>query len=254
MNNCPYDDISTYDGGCFAIFCNYELQTPMVMDASSVMFYPLLFFVLFRHISSTFFLGVSCPLYFIPESWFIHPSPAHLHPFMSRPSYFIPSFFWVLPVIFLPRFFFGSCPSYVIHFFWGPLVCHISSTKVCSFICPPLIARIHVSYVIFHPRKFVYSSVRRSSPLLARILRVRVCLRVACCAFSDGGGCRRIRVFSSGSLTSKKLLICSFSCCFSLEDVVKLSAEARISISAPYISRKFFSNSLYTLFCIATFE
>lgn len=79
--------------------------------------------------------------------------------------------------------FFGSCPSYFFHvfflgflpvlrhplFFWGPLVCHISSTKVCSFICPPLIARIHVSYVIFHPRKFVYSSVRCSSPLLARI-------------------------------------------------------------------------------------
>ncbi len=128
-----------------------------------------------------------------------------------------PLFFWVLPVIFLPRFVFGSCPSYVIHFFWGPLVCHISSTKVGSFICPPLIARIHVSYVIFHPRKLVYSSVRRSSALLARILLVRVCLRVACCAFSDGGGCRRIRVFSSGSLTSKKLLIFSFSCCFPLK-------------------------------------
>jgi len=136
----------------------------MLMDASSVMFYPLLFFVLSRHISSTFFLGVSCPLDFIHESWFIHPSPAHLHPFMSRPSYFIPSFFWVLPVIFLPRFFFwflpvlchplflgSSCLSYSIHEILfihlsaahcthSCLVRHISSTKVCLFICPLLIA------------------------------------------------------------------------------------------------------------------
>ncbi len=225
------------------------------MDVSSVMFYPLLFFVLSRHISSTFFLGVSCPLYFIHESWFIHLSPAHLHPFMSRPSYFIPSFFWVLPVIFLPRFFFGvlarltssafflgsSCLSYFIHeslfihlsaahCTHSCLVRHISSTKVCLFICPLLI------------------------PAPGTHLRVRVSVRVASCAFSDGGRCRHIRVFSSGSLPSKKLLVCAFSCCFSLEDVVKLSAEACILISAPYISIKFFSNSLYTLFCIATFE
>jgi len=135
-----------------------------------------------------------------------------------------PLFFWVLPVIFLPRFFF-SCPSYVIRFFLGSsclsyfiheslfihlsaahcthscLVRHISSTKVCSFVCPPLI------------------------PAPGTHLRVRVCVRVASCAFSsDGGRCRHIRVFSSGSVPSKKLLICAFSCCFSLEDVVKLSA------------------------------
>jgi len=152
----------------FSAIMNYRHQCSWMSRPSC--FIHSLFFVLSRHISSTFFLGVSCPLYFIHESWFIHLSPAHLHPFMSRPSYFIPSFFLGLARHISSTFFFFFLPV-LRHplFFWGPLVCHISSTKVCSFICPPLIARIHVSYVIFHPRKFVHSSVRRSSPLLARI-------------------------------------------------------------------------------------
>jgi hypothetical protein len=188
-------------------------------------FYPLLFFRSF-------------PSYFIHESWFIHLSPAHLHPFMSRPSYFIPSFFWGLARQISSAFFVCSCPSYVIRIFlgssclsyfihesWfihlfaahcthsclvrhifirfvfrGSLVRHISSTKVCSFICPPLLGAPGTH------------------------LRVRVCVRVASCAYSDCRRCRRIRVFSSGSPPSKKLLICALSCCFSLEDVVKLSA------------------------------
>jgi hypothetical protein len=94
-----------------------------------------------------------------------------------------PLFFGGLPVKFLPRFLCVLARLMSSAFFWGPLVCHISSTKVGSFICSPLIARIHVSYVIFssdlflggllsvifHPQKFVHSSVRRSSALLARI-------------------------------------------------------------------------------------
>jgi hypothetical protein len=145
-----------------------------------------------------------------------------------------PLFFLGLPVKFLPRFFVCSCLSYVIRFFWGPLVCHISSTKVGSFICSPLIARIHVSYVIFHPicfwgvscpSYFIHESLFiHLSAAPGTHLRVRVCVRVASCAYSDGGRCRRIPVFSSGSPPSKKLLICALSCCFSLEDVVKLSA------------------------------
>lgn len=82
---------------------------------------------LVRHISSPLFFG-SCPSYFF-------------HVF----------FFGFLPVLCHPLFLGSSCLSYFIHESWfihlsaahcthSCLVRHISSTKVCLFICPPLIA------------------------------------------------------------------------------------------------------------------
>lgn len=149
--------------------CYYELQTPMLMDVSSLMFFihscfsffPVIFHPrslwgsLAHYISSIEVGSFICPPLICTHSCLVRhiSSPPF---FGSCPSYFFNVFCVFLPVFCHPLFLGSSCLSYFFHESW---FIHLSAAH----------STLHVSYVIFHPRKFVYSSVRRSSPPLARI-------------------------------------------------------------------------------------